>query len=187
MQDWKIVNSSKYSLSCCTYVFHRCRFVLAFFVLAFSTLAYSYLRIPYLHIPSSGTFVFRTCVFSRPVQSSALPVQQFKIDALISRVLTTLTKLCSGWQSHQSAVLPHKKQSCFQSKVSTFVRRCLTAGSSLLAVFPRWCCSYRLLLVNSSTIRMYCYNTWFTFQVLIKFNISAQIWEVMQGIKTFPC
>ena len=41
------------------------------------------------------------------------------------------------------------KQSCFQSKVSTFVRRCLTAGSSLLAVFPRWCCSYRLLLVNS--------------------------------------
>ena len=66
MQDWKIVNSSKYFLSCCTYVFHRCRFVLAFSVLAFSTLAYSYLRIPYLHIPSSGTFVFRTCVFSRP-------------------------------------------------------------------------------------------------------------------------
>jgi len=61
MQDWKIVNSSKYSLSCCTYVFHCCRFVHAF-----STLAYSYLRIPYLHIPSSGTFVFRTCVFSRP-------------------------------------------------------------------------------------------------------------------------
>jgi len=66
MQDWKIVNSSKYSLSCCTYVFHRCRLVLTFSVLAFSTLAYSYLRIPYLHIPSSGTFVFRTCVFSRP-------------------------------------------------------------------------------------------------------------------------
>jgi len=52
--------------SCCTYVFHRCRFVLAFSVLAFSTLAYSYLRIPYLHIPSSGTFVYRTCVFNRP-------------------------------------------------------------------------------------------------------------------------
>jgi len=50
MQDWKIVNSSKYSLSCFTYVFHRCRFVLAFSVLAFSTVAYSYLRIPYLHI-----------------------------------------------------------------------------------------------------------------------------------------
>ena len=66
MQDWKIVNSSKYSLSCCTYVFHRCRFVLAFSVLAFSSLAYSYLRIPYFHIPSSGTFVFRNCVFSRP-------------------------------------------------------------------------------------------------------------------------
>ena len=62
MQDWKIANSSKYSSSCCTYVFHLCRCVLAF-----STLAYSYLRIPYLHIPSSGTFVFRTCVFSRPV------------------------------------------------------------------------------------------------------------------------
>ena len=67
VQDWKIVNSSKYTLSCCTYVFHRCRFVLAFSVLAFSTLAHSYLRIPYLHIPSSGTFVFRTCVFSRPI------------------------------------------------------------------------------------------------------------------------
>ena len=66
MQDWKIVNSSKYSLSCCTYVFHRCTFVLAFSVLAFSTFACSYLRIPYLHIPSSGTCVFRTCVFSRP-------------------------------------------------------------------------------------------------------------------------
>jgi len=65
MQDWKIVNSSKYFLSCCTYVLNRCTFVLAFSVLAFSTLAYSYLRIPYLHIPSSGTFVFRTCVFSR--------------------------------------------------------------------------------------------------------------------------
>ena len=48
-----------------TCVFHLCSFVLAFSVLAFSTLAYSYLRIPYLHIPSSGTFVFRTCVFSR--------------------------------------------------------------------------------------------------------------------------
>ena len=72
MQDWKIVNSSKYSLSCCTYVFHRCRFVLAFSVLAFSTLAYSYLRIPYLHIPSSGTYVFSTCVFSRPGSSGVL-------------------------------------------------------------------------------------------------------------------
>jgi len=35
-QDLKIENSSKYSLSCCTYVIHRCRFVLAFSVLAFS-------------------------------------------------------------------------------------------------------------------------------------------------------
>jgi len=40
MQDWKIVNFSKYSLSCCTYVFHRCRFVLAFSVLAYSILRY---------------------------------------------------------------------------------------------------------------------------------------------------
>ena len=32
MQEWKIVNSSKYTLSCCTYVFHRYRFVLAFSV-----------------------------------------------------------------------------------------------------------------------------------------------------------
>ena len=37
-----------------TCIFHPCTFV-------------GYLRIPYLHIPSSGTFVFRTCVFSRPV------------------------------------------------------------------------------------------------------------------------
>ena len=36
----------------CTYVYHRCRFVLAFSVLAFSTLAYSYLRIPYLRFQS---------------------------------------------------------------------------------------------------------------------------------------
>jgi len=36
LQDWKIVNFSKYSLSCYTYVFHRCRFVLSFSVLAFS-------------------------------------------------------------------------------------------------------------------------------------------------------
>jgi len=36
MQDWKIVNSSKYTLSCCTNVFHRCRFVLTYSVLAFS-------------------------------------------------------------------------------------------------------------------------------------------------------
>ena len=74
MQDWKIVNSSKYSLSCCTHVFHRCRFILAFSVLAFSTLAYSYLRIPYLHILSPGTFVFRTCVFSHPWRSIAMSV-----------------------------------------------------------------------------------------------------------------
>jgi len=74
MQEWKIVNSSKYSLSFCTYVFHRCRFVLAFSLLAFSTLVYSYLRIPYLHIPSSGTFVFRTCVFSRPTLIAPMPL-----------------------------------------------------------------------------------------------------------------
>ena len=91
-------------------------------------------------------------VFSLPctwsVQSSALPAQQFKIDALISRVLTTLTNyaLDDGHHFQQSYRI---KQSCFQSKVSTFDRRCLTAGSSLLAVFPRWYCSYRLLLVNS--------------------------------------
>jgi len=55
-QDWKIVNSSKYSLSCCTYVFHRWGFVLAFSVLAF----------PPLHI---RTYVFRTCIFHPPVLS----------------------------------------------------------------------------------------------------------------------
>ena len=54
MQDWKIVNFSKYSLSCYTYLFHRCRFVL-FSVLAFFTLAYSY------------TYIFRTCIFHPPV------------------------------------------------------------------------------------------------------------------------
>ena len=70
----------KNTLSCCTYVFHRCRLVLAFSVLAFSTLAYSYLRIPYLHNPSSGTFVFRTCVFSRPIPAaSALSARAFSV------------------------------------------------------------------------------------------------------------
>jgi len=56
MQDWKIVNSSKYSLSCCTYVFHRCRL---------------YLRFPYLHFPPLHirTYVFRTCKFHPPVLS----------------------------------------------------------------------------------------------------------------------
>jgi len=39
---------------------------LSAYVDAFSTVADSYLRFPYLRIPSSGTFVFRTCVFSRP-------------------------------------------------------------------------------------------------------------------------
>ena len=39
MQDWRIVNSSKYFLSCCTYVFYRCRFVLAFSVAPYGVLA----------------------------------------------------------------------------------------------------------------------------------------------------
>ena len=50
MQDWKIVNSSKYTLSSCTYVFHRCRFVLAFSVLAYSIPRY--FRFPYLRFQS---------------------------------------------------------------------------------------------------------------------------------------
>ena len=69
MQEWKIVNSSKYTLSCCTYVFQRCRFVLAFSVLAFSTLAYSYLRIPY-------------CIFHPPVLSFS--VLAFSVAPLVS-------------------------------------------------------------------------------------------------------
>jgi len=61
MQDWKIVNSSKYSLSCCTYVFHRCRFVLHKDGKLF----------PYLHFPPLyiRTYVFRTCIFHLPVLS----------------------------------------------------------------------------------------------------------------------
>ena len=90
MQDWKIVNSSKYSLSCCTYVFHRCRLVLAFPILAFSTLAYSYLRIPYLHIPSPGTLVFRTCVFSRPL--SLLPLLTNTLPGACASEVTTLKR-----------------------------------------------------------------------------------------------
>ena len=54
MQDWKIVNSSKYSLSCCTYVFHRCRFVLTYSVLAYSILRYT--RFPYLRFQSPRGF-----------------------------------------------------------------------------------------------------------------------------------
>jgi len=72
MQDWKIVNSSKYSLSCYTYLFHRCRFVL-FSVLAFSTLAYSY------------TYVFRTCIFHPPVLSFS--VLAFSVAPLLLLLL----------------------------------------------------------------------------------------------------
>jgi len=93
MQDWKIVKSSKYSFSCCTYVFHRCRFVLAFSVLAFSTLAYSYLRIPYLHIPSSVTFVFRTCVFSRPEIAPNFP-----INFMVPSFANLSAKRCNKWK-----------------------------------------------------------------------------------------
>ena len=50
MQDWKIVTSSKYTLSCCTYVFHRCIFVLTYSVLAYSILRY--FRFPYLRFQS---------------------------------------------------------------------------------------------------------------------------------------
>jgi len=79
MQDWKIVNSLKYrySLSCCTYVFHRCRFVLAFSVFAFST----------LHI---RTYVFRTCIFHPPVLSfSVLAFSVAPLKHLIA---------CSTWE-----------------------------------------------------------------------------------------
>ena len=50
LQDWKIVNFSKYSLSCYTYFFQRCRFVLVFSVLAYSILRY--FRFPYLRFQS---------------------------------------------------------------------------------------------------------------------------------------
>jgi len=106
MQDWKIVNSSKYSLSCCTYVFHRCRFVLAFSVLAFSTLAYSYLRIPYLHIPSSGTFVFPTCVFSRPSDSTNVFINQ-RIECYLNNTITLrpLTPHIMPCYTHKMAIV----------------------------------------------------------------------------------
>jgi len=82
MQDWKIVNSSKYSkllyLRFSPLQIRTSQGWKTFSVLAFSTLVYSYLRIPYLHIPSSGTFVFRTCVFSRPGSLSSL---HFKMTA----------------------------------------------------------------------------------------------------------
>ena len=44
MQDWKIVNSSKYTLSYCTYVFHRCRFVLAYSIPRYFRFPQAYLR-----------------------------------------------------------------------------------------------------------------------------------------------
>ena len=59
MQDWKIVNSSKYCLSCCTYVLHRCRFVLAFSVLAYSILRY--FRFPYLRFQSPRRILKPKC------------------------------------------------------------------------------------------------------------------------------
>jgi len=55
MQDWKIVNSSKYSLSCCTCVFRTCIFHPCIFVRTYSVLAYSilrYFRFPYLRFQS---------------------------------------------------------------------------------------------------------------------------------------
>ena len=50
MQEWKILNSSKYSLSCCTYVFHPCTFVFTHSVLAYSSPRY--FRFPYLRFQS---------------------------------------------------------------------------------------------------------------------------------------
>jgi len=64
VSDWKIVNSSEYSLglSCCTYVFERCRFVLAF----------------------STPGVFRTCIFHPPVLSFS--VLAFSVASLLDRL-----------------------------------------------------------------------------------------------------
>jgi len=135
MQDWKIVNSSKYSLSCCTYVFHRCRFVLAFSALAFSTLAYSYLRIPYLHIPSSGTFVFRTCVFSRP---------KYNIHTMHGSEFDTKW-WTRGWKR------AHKKTEKWSLDI--FVYFCI----SHISLFPtsRW---YIVLLHNVIGISVQCFH-----------------------------
>ena len=64
MQDWKIVISSKYSLCCCTYVFHRCRFVLAFF---------PYLRFQSPHVHNLTAMTNSTCV-TRAVACRSLRV-----------------------------------------------------------------------------------------------------------------
>jgi len=76
MQDWKIVISSKYSLSCCTYVFHRCGFVLTYSVLAYSILRY--FRFPYLrfqspHVYNLTAMTNSTCV-TRAVARRSLRV-----------------------------------------------------------------------------------------------------------------
>jgi len=55
MQDWKIANSSKYSFSCCTSIFHPCIFVLTYSVLAYSILRY--FRFPYLRFQSPQTLL----------------------------------------------------------------------------------------------------------------------------------
>jgi len=86
MQDWKIVNSSKYSLSCCTYVFHRCRLVLAF----------QYLHFPPLHI---RTYVFRTCIFHPPVLSFS--VLAFSVAPGCSIQYTAAAVRSVSWTDHR--------------------------------------------------------------------------------------
>ena len=53
-----------------TCVFHPCNLVLAFLILPFSSLVNSHLGFPYLGISSTDTYVFRTCIFSRPIAIS---------------------------------------------------------------------------------------------------------------------
>jgi len=86
MQDWKIVNSSKYSLSCCTYVLHRCRFVLAFSTPAHSYWRFPYLYFPLLHIPVPC--VFRTCIFHPPLLSFS--VLAFSVASLHTKLMECL-------------------------------------------------------------------------------------------------
>jgi len=77
MQDWKIVNSSKYSLGCCTYVFHRCRFVLTYSVLAYSILRY--FRFPYSRFQSPLLFLSSSPLLSPPLPLEVGPLHTARV------------------------------------------------------------------------------------------------------------
>ena len=52
----------------------------------------SYLGFPYLCIPSPGTYVFRPCIFSRPVKSNQLAIKNGPIKCIVKAQVNTRRK-----------------------------------------------------------------------------------------------